>query len=638
MAKVWSYRAFLAIRLLAILGFCVGVGYAQSARISVGPNVQISASDAKRNHVEVIADADPRDPQRIMACSMVETRPVERIQVAVYVSADGGKTWSKKLETERGAWDPDCHFDGEGNAYFAADIDLKKEGATAKSGPSSVVVYRSSDDGITWGTPHTVLDVTDREWLGVDRSGRHSPLYLYFCNFLKSYGSETPSPSDFMQNMKIGIQFVKSEDRGETFLGHAGMIMPSGDRDLLPSRPVFLSDGTLVILLPRVMGTFADQRNGSVPQRHQGAPTGALTVVTVADGSATFGEPVKVADWYAAEWGTNRVCPTIAVDPGSRWFKDRLYVAFADVRSGRSEIMTAYSADKGKTWSSPKVIGDSLPASDSKAGPDDFQATIGVNRDGVVGVMWYDRRGIADNVGYNARFSASLDGGETWLPSVRLSESPNVFDGKEFPDIWLDIRQAAEKSENPDEIEFSDGTWQIGGHTAGIAAAADGSFYPVWVDNRTRYQQLWTSRVTVSGAAIKNGSEELSTMADVSHDVTFELSELSFDRETNTLSATAQLKNTSKETINGPIKARLVTLHSEIGGGTVASSDNGQIGPGAVWDFTPLLENGSLAAGQQSKPKKLAFHFSNVRSIHRNDEFRMQMLTVDARVLAGAKR
>src|SRR5205823_1405903 len=104
-------------------------------------------------------------------------------------------------------------------------------------------------------------------------------------------------------------------------------------------------------------------------------------------------------------------------------FKDRLYVVWADVSSGRARIMFTQSSDRGEHWTAPKPIDDDEDRPSN--GPDDFMPQIAVNNNGVVGVMWYDRRDNPDNKGYYARFTASLDGGETWLPSVRVSEKPN---------------------------------------------------------------------------------------------------------------------------------------------------------------------------------------------------------------------
>src|SRR5262249_21704553 len=65
----------------------------------------------------------------------------------------------------------------------------------------------------------------------------------------------------------------------------------------------------------------------------------------------------------------------------------------------------------------------------------------------------------------------SLDGGVTWLPSVRVSTHAN-------------LREEGDSRFN-------------GGGTSGLAADADGVFHPVWIDNRAGIHQMWTATVTV---------------------------------------------------------------------------------------------------------------------------------------------
>jgi hypothetical protein len=115
-----------------------------------------------------------------------------------------------------------------------------------------------------------------------------------------------------------------------------------------------------------------------------------------------------------------------------------------------------------------------------------FIPSIAVNRFGIVAAGWYDRRGLpkprrvqidGDNVtagafetvadGWNYRVRISLDGGDTWMPSVQVNESSGVGD--------VSV-----------------------GHTAGIAADAAGVFHAAWVDNRNGRNQLWTSKLEVT--------------------------------------------------------------------------------------------------------------------------------------------
>jgi hypothetical protein len=77
-----------------------------------------------------------------------------------------------------------------------------------------------------------------------------------------------------------------------------------------------------------------------------GEPNALLEVLTSGDGGESLTTAVKVADYYLL-WPPTAagVVPTIAADPGSAAFKDRLYATWPDVRSGRSEILLSYSAD-----------------------------------------------------------------------------------------------------------------------------------------------------------------------------------------------------------------------------------------------------------------------------------------------------
>src|SRR5437868_653493 len=65
---------------------------AQLPTITVGPNVHVSQSRATTDHFEVIVDADPEHPGRMVACSHI---PKEKIftDVVNYVSDDNGRTW-----------------------------------------------------------------------------------------------------------------------------------------------------------------------------------------------------------------------------------------------------------------------------------------------------------------------------------------------------------------------------------------------------------------------------------------------------------------------------------------------------------------------------------------------------------------
>ena len=93
-----------------------------------------------------------------------------------------------------------------------------------------------------------------------------------------------------------------------------------------------------------------------------------------------------------------------------------------------------------------------------------------------------------------------------------------------------------------------------------------------------------------------------------------------------------QLKNTSRDTIIGPVKVRVLTLESELGVPQITNADDGQNGTGAVWDFTSQLLGGTLASMKQSLPKTLTFRVPDLRPLAPGRDFRGGILSLDARV------
>src|SRR5205807_510606 len=95
-----------------------------------------------------------------------------------------------------------------------------------------------------------------------------------------------------------------------------------------------------------------------------------------------------------------------------------------------SVVMFSRSTDRGSSWSKAIVISEHEAARESAGltGGDAFLPSVAVNREGVVGVAWYDSDGFERARGWNYRFRASTDGGSAWTPGVRVSEEGTSFD------------------------------------------------------------------------------------------------------------------------------------------------------------------------------------------------------------------
>lgn len=605
--------------------------------IVVGPNVQASKAFGDKPHGEIHLAANPRNPFNLVGGSMVWFEETNTHNVIAYASFDGGKTWSPTLKFDDGLShsDPAVGFDANGTAYF-----LQITHPTGIGEPKYFShLYRSKDGGRTWLEP-AIMPMLDRHYVAVDDNpGKyHGSVYI-----------------NGLSTRQVRVQ--RSRDRGATFdEGLQAAAAANNRRNAGTARMAVLSDSTLVV-------PFADMElpvpdvEGS-PGRHNSA----LKVITSTDGGNTFSDPVTIAPIAIGHMGiSNSHHFNFAVDRSTGPFKDRLYVAWSDsysgggqfsrTKSGGANILFSYSADKGKTWSKPILINDDrLPFNLSDA-PVHFQPVIAVNKDGVVGVMYYDRRDSANKLDWTIRFSASLDGGETFLPTVQVAESPHRFDAS--TKLALGVRGYGGGNMPPNtnyrggalKFDINISQFEIaGGHTAGMDADAGGVFHPFWIDNRTGVSQIWTAPVTVNGKATRNGDSELSTLEDVSEKVILTFTNPEYDAKTGRVSVHVQLQNVSNDTISLPVKLRVIGLTSGSGGVIkIAGTDNGVAGIGAVWDLDKLIVAQKLKPLQKSGLLRLQFHIAENppptgAAIRSRAWGALELIHVEARVLANVQR
>jgi hypothetical protein len=614
--------------------------WGQQPKISVGPNVHVSAANSDKNHGEVLMSADPKDPSRLIGCSMIFPDPMKRrlSDGIVYSSGDGGEHWTQTLYVDKGDFetgDPACAFGSDGKAYSAFLA------VGFKSGVEDVLFYRSNDGGKTWMTPAFVDRSIDREYVTVDNTGGKYDGHIYINGTGGGSFMDPPAPEAGEEaGFEIGITIQQSTDGGASFRSPLNRFSVRPHYVLGMGNGTVLSDGTYIALFGEL------KQYSGANEVHPKTANAFLRTISSTDGGETFGMATTVSDWYMnfGEIGsTSSVVPVIAADRSAGPFKDRVYAVWPDFRSGRGEILLSYSTDKGKSWSKPLAVNDDRPWPAPASGPDDVMPAIDVNRNGVVGVMWYDRRENPHNLGWWVRFAASTDGGDTFSSSVKVSEAPATV--KFDKQIQLDGNsygggKPTSESKTKDmqvNIGFGDVFTYNGGHTVGMAADAGGAFHPFWIDNRTGVEQIWTARVSVDGSVTKYGSSDLADLDDVTDKVTLDFKNGKYDKSTGTVSIDAYLSNTSQDTVKGPIKVRIVSLDSKVGAPSVVNGDNHITSSGAVWDFTPETPNGQgLAPGESTKAKRLIFKVSGVQFGEKPPaaEDLRQFISMQAKVLA----
>jgi hypothetical protein len=608
-----------------------------ASSVVVGPNVQVSKAFAGVTHNETHVATNPRNPLNLLGGSMVWMPETNTETVIAYASFDSGTTWTPTLKFDDGHFhsDPVAAFDAQGNAYFLQITTISGEGETKYY----TYVHRSKDGGKSWLEP-TIIPMLDRQYLAVDENPGKYQGTLYI---------------DGVSARAVSIQ--RSRDRGASFDGEIkAAVAPSTRRNAGVSRVVVLSDSTLVIPFADTDAVVPDVE-GSPAQ-----PNATLKIITSADAGATFSEPVTITQIGLGHTLTsNSHHFSFANDRSTGPFKDRLYVAWSDSysgggqfsakKSGGANILFSYSTDKGKTWSKPKVLNDDRPSLNYTEAPVHFQPVIAVNNDGVVGVMYYDRRNTTNNLDWTVRFAASLDGGETFLPSVQVAEAPNRFAGS--TKMMLGARgyggghMPLNKNYRGGALKFDLSISQFnlgGGHTAGMDADANGVFHPFWVDNRTGVAQVWTAPVTINGKAMVNGDPQLTTLQDVSEKVIVKYTNPIYDMRTGRLSVDVQLQNKSEDTIVLPLKLRVIALTSAgLGVPTIVGADNGLDGAGAVWDLEKVVVDQKLKPNEKSRVRRLEFHIAqsaplSEAAIRTRGWGALELVHIEARLLGNVER
>ncbi len=511
--------------------------------IAVGENVLVSGQNPAWEHTEYMGDADPANPDKLMVCTMLFSPRHDQLTSGIYVSDDGGRSWdfthndtSSRL---RGVWDPACAFGLNGAAYFmtlriddalAIEPDRGGYGAWANEDAEGMALYRSEEGARTWG-PATELGFIDNEDITIDRTGGpfHGRIYVY--------GNVEPWTDMWL---------IYSDDGGENFKQSARRVLK--ETQAVHGGPgTVLPDGTLLLSYKLI-------KDPKLKFDDPGYFT--MAVASSTDGGRSIGAPVAVAPHTQCANRNGATTPFMASDHSDGPFRGRAYIVWGEEYRNHCTLYLAYSDDKGASWSQPVRVSDERPRKLPEKGPDIFLPTVAVNNNGVVGATWYDRREDPNNADHRLRFSASLDGGETWLSSVPVSAHSFVYsDPPAYPVTAVALqgggRRASKVKTDVFDIRVIPGARLYEGRNNGmgdyaaIAVDAAGRFHTFWIDNRSGVAQLYTAPVTVTGRAVRDGSVQLADLANVTASLEFQSLSSVWDAGARTVTVEYQLLNTS---------------------------------------------------------------------------------------------
>src|SRR5215469_11154087 len=142
-------------------------------------------------------------------------------------------------------------------------------------------------------------------------------------------------------------------------------------------------------------------------------------------------------------------------------FRGRLYYACAG--TDYHSILLHRSTDGGRTWVVPVSVFESSGSQQQRT------PMIAVNRNGVVGVSWFEDRIQNDNSSNATHcvellFSSSVNGGTSFLTPVKVTAAPSCSSS-------VNKAKAEER-------------WPTGGDYTGLQVTPDGVFHLIWSDAR----------------------------------------------------------------------------------------------------------------------------------------------------------
>lgn len=309
---------------------------------------------------------------------------------------------------------------------------------------AEMAVNRSSDGGVTWEDPVTVVQkdmnshFLDKEWLAVD-PGNPRNLYVTYTDF-QAHGTESDcvgGTTGIEAGPDVALEMVASKDGGLTWTDPVrfGRRCSLNIGDNLSGTQVAVGRrGEVYVAYASITGFGAKAKILFRRSTDGGASFGPEIVAGAAMPAAN-----PLSPQLQASFRTN-VFPTLAVDNSTGPRAGNLYLVWTDASHHQiddfmidffggtggyafGDIVLSRSMDGGTTWS-PAALVSPTPTHFQGAGRDQFMAGVAVDARGNLAVCYSDRRNDPNNFLVDHYCSISRDRGATF---VDMRETPFSF-------------------------------------------------------------------------------------------------------------------------------------------------------------------------------------------------------------------
>jgi hypothetical protein len=319
------------------------------------------------------------------------------------------------------ASDPWVSFSPDGTLYY---LTL----ATSAGNDSEILVNRSTDGGLHWSAPVSLINdnspftFDDKNSITADPTDSRFVYAIWDRGNFPSDTRELHSVAGTPKSLRSDAMLARSTDGGATWEAARAIFAPQASQFGIGHQIVVLADGTLVDGFMLFHGSGSNKKGQEVAvmvsHDHGVTWTAPITVAKVLPGFVSDpddGTPLRTGD----------IIPEIAAGPNGT-----VYMTWQDatLAPSASAIAFAKSLDGGLTWSTPVAI-NKAPTAQA------FTPSIRVLPDGTIGVTHYDLRFNTADGGATLPtdywFLHSHDGGATWTEARVTNAS---FDMRKAPD------------------------------------------------------------------------------------------------------------------------------------------------------------------------------------------------------------
>jgi len=596
---------------------------AQTPEVVVGPNLRVGPGQFNEPWIA----ASPDNPDFLIAVTQTGglsfPDPAMALTLstrsnAAFVSRNGGVNWEPITlpGDEPGAFDPMVVPGPDGRMWILyCYVGANTMGGLLPDQPvrsdGTIMVWSTDDEGATWVGPARLRSPVPpdhariaADWSDGPNRGR---LYVVWNDVRDSFIRD-----DFQL-------FLHTLDDGGNTVSEPKLLATIPGGKLVATEPVVLSDGDLLVTFYQYFFPLSDEKNARMPfftmRSEDGGKT--FTDVEVAFHVGTHSWPYAQTEMTSAF-----TLPIVTWDRTDGPHGDNIYVVWDQVSDGTSDIWFRRSTDGGRSWSDTMRLNDNDAPAPGGPLDDRMLPVVEVNRDGVVGVAWYDRRRDETRRCWELFFTSSSDGGETFGANLPVASAPSCPppahapvarihnlatdpDVKELSDeeiarmdlvqrmtvVMAQQSRAARGQYFGDldharlEVSFDNARGNQPGHYLGLAADANGAFHPLWISRRNGIDELFTTTVEVAmdPPAIPGGEE-----ADITGHLLVVAGAATYDAASGTAHVEVQLRNVSDGVVHGPVRLR-------------AAGDEGR-----EWSFEGSMgSHDRLRSGEVSEPVKL---------------------------------